>query len=592
MLEKDPARRPGSLQQIRDALLPFSSLGAVAPDTGQRMAAFCIDSFIFAFVSFALSLFLSPLAIAMPATFGIVVTCINAVLLVGWFAGQEYFTGTTIGKWLFKMRVVNEQNDMPNFWQSVGRSALIPGVSSLLGIIPIFLFESQPAQNTMEVRDMMHLALAELIQLVAWIPCLLMMLTARIGNDYRGLHDLFTKTRVVRVSRSLMTDRSAERPVTAPVPVDPDSYCSDAIEPFHVLGEMGSSSDSDRILVGLDPQLNRNVWIYETNEPCPPLSRAAIRPTRQRIIASRFDETCDPPRHYFVAECIEGLPLEQFIETNEPLQWTTFRPLLRELASELEKASDESSLPAEFSTDNVWLDRRGQLKLVEFVSGNHEAQNPKDVFHSLCDKVINAHPVPEHVIELNKQWRTDNVPLSTIVDTLDDLVDRPSSWSWIDRVGAVCVSVAAELAVLFLLAQAWLTLCESQFNFSIAMMCGSFTLVMVVFAILIGYFFEGPLFWFLGITIRNRDKQATPSRIRLCCRMVISWILPILMSASLIGIQAAVGRGPDEYIVTVVAATLTLLVTGTLVFAATLFNVAKPICGVADLVCGTVLMRK
>ena len=74
MLEKDPARRPGSLQQIRDALLPFSSLGAVAPDTGQRMAAFCIDSFIFAFVSFALSLFLSPLAIAMPATFGIVVT--------------------------------------------------------------------------------------------------------------------------------------------------------------------------------------------------------------------------------------------------------------------------------------------------------------------------------------------------------------------------------------------------------------------------------------------------------------------------------------------------------------------------------------
>jgi len=579
-------------------LLPYSSLGDVAPDNGQRMAAFFIDIFIYGFVGILLSLSVVPLQVVVgPAQAQFIGTAITLAGLVAWFAGQEYFSGTTIGKWLFKMRVVNEQNDAPTLRQALVRAALIPGTRSALAMTPLFFFGGPPSQQ-LNFQEMMKIGMVELASLLAWLPCILMMLPARISNGYRGFHDRITGSRVVRISGALESDRSAHRPVTAPIPTEPNSIPVETIEPFRILGQIGCNADTnERVLVGEDPSLERKVWVYETIDPIPPLMRAGIRPTRQRFIASRkHEKSGEPDRHFFVTECIEGMPLQQFIETVENQQWTSFRPLLRDFAAELEDALDEDSLPANFGADNVWLDRSGQLKLVEIAVGDSRTSSTgREVFDQLFGRIVQQHPVPEHVIDLQQNWcGASDVSLGEIVDTLDDMTERPSSWSWIDRIGAACVSMAIELSLLFLIGQAWLALCKFQLGMSVSATCGSFLIAMLGAAFLTGYFLESPSFWFLGITVRKRDKQSSPSRFRLGIRMILGWILPALMAVSLIGVQGyAMGmEDPKASLPGLIVSGLTMPVAMFLMLMVTLYNLARPSRGVADLICGTLLMRK
>jgi len=596
MLEKDPAKRPSSLKEIRESLLPFSSLGAVPPDSGQRMAAFFIDIFAYSFLGVMLGMALAPLTIWLgPEVANRVLMCVNLVGIILWFAVQEYVFGTTIGKWLFRMRVVNSQNESPKLWQAFVRPLLIPGIRTLITLLPILIMNTNGNQ-VQNVADIMKVGLLELVSILSWIPCMLLMLTARVSNGYRGIHDLFTDTRVVRISNSLNSRRAESLPVTAPLSVDQSSYPDKAIEPFEVLGMIGSNSESgERILVGRDPELERKVWIYETQDPSPSLLRAGIRPTRQRIIATRTDDSVEPNRTYYIAECIEGIPLVEFIETSEALQWTTCRPLLREFAAELERAQNENSLPKGFSERNVWLDRSGQLKLVEVAeTSDVEESSPRNVFDTVFAKIVEHQPVPEHVIGLSQKWGESNsTSMSEIVDTLDDIEDRPSGWSWIDRIGVTCIWLAVELSILIMLGQLWLTLCKSWTEMSAAWICGSFAIVMAVAALAVGFLYESPTFWFLGITARKRNKLMRPSRLQMAMRLLLTWILPVGMATSLIGMQAAtVGLKPEEAPLVLLPMAFLCMAVCLAMMLVTLVNLAKPARGVADLICGTQLMRK
>ena len=291
------------------------------------------------------------------------------------------------------------------------------------------------------------------------------------------------------------------------------------------------------------------------------------------------------------------MPLQEFISSSDSQQWTTFRPLLRELAAELERALDEDSLPAEFGADNIWLDRSGQMKLVEIAVGeNRTTFSGRDVFDQLFMEIVQQHPVPEHVIHVQEKWRgASDISLGEIVDELDEMTERPSSWSWIDRIGVASVSMAIELSLLFLLGQLWLWLCHIQFGMNVPATCVTFLAAMLATAFLTGFFCESPAFWFLGVTVRKRDKRHSPSRIRLGLRMLVSWILPTLMTVSFVGILGYASQGmedPEPIIVGLLTCALLLPISAGLMLAVTLFNLARPSRGVADLICGTLLMRK
>lgn len=596
MLEKDPAKRPSSLKEIRELLLPFSSLGSVPPDNGQRMAAFFIDCFSYGMVGVFLGSILGPLDVILGPVWGkLVFVLVNVIAIILWFASQEYMFGTTIGKWLFRMRVINSNNESPSLRQALVRPLFIPGVRSLLALSAVVFLNTDGSQIS-NVADLLNVGLLELVAIISWVPCMLFMLTARQSNGYRGLHDLFTDTRVVRISNALKSRQPESQPVTAPLAVDPGSFPAGAIAPFEVLGRIGTDSGSgDRILIGRDPELDRKVWIYETKDTSPPMLHAGIRPTRQRIIASRKNEAIQPNVHYHVAECIEGMPLVQFIESSEALQWPTWQPLVRDFAAELERAENEGSLPKGFSPNNVWLDKSGQVKLVEVAeNGDGNSSSARDVFDSVFGKVIEHQPVPEHVIELgNKLSGSKSTTFSEIVDSLDEIEDRPSGWSWIDRIGLSSVSMAVEFSVLMLVAQLWLTLFKSSTEMSSLWICGSFVIAISVALFAIGYFFENPSFWFLGIAVRKRNKLLRPSRFQLACRMLISWILPIGFVTAIIGMLAAnVDVPPEQVPMVVLPMVLLFLAVVLAMLLVTLFNLAKPDRGIADLLCGTQLMRK
>ena len=539
---------------------------------------------------------MSPLAFFMNADLAnFYILLVNFVLLLVWFTMQEYVSGTTIGKWLMNMRVINEQNESPRLWQAATRSTLIPGCRQLILLIPLLSLE--PTQNQgLDVENSLKIGFVQLLSVLAWIPCLLLMLTARITNGYRGVHDLLSKTRVVRISGAIEAGTVDDVAVTAPTKFEESSISPDSIEPFRVLGELSvNDSDGSRIMIGVDPELDRKVWIYETADAEPPLTHAAIRPTRQRIIASKVDSSRDPSKHYFVAESIEGMPLSQYIELADPVQWSTFRPILADLASELDLAESEGSLPVPLSTDHLWLDRSGQIKLIELAtSGNTSNETPHEVFNQIMDRVIEHHPVPSHVIELHDRWRNEKRETMTeVANRLDEIANVPSSWTWIDRMGTTCVSLAVELSVLFLIGQAWLALCLTQLDLGVAAICSWLGGFLLATSILTGIFLESPSFWFLGIRVRKANKRDAPSWLRMATRTMLSWLLPIVLVTSVVGMQAAaIDIKPGIFPMSIVVTGLTFAAVSGVMLLVGVFNLLRPSRGVADVLCGTMLMRK
>jgi len=75
--------------------------------------------------------------------------------------------------------------------------------------------------------------------------------------------------------------------------------------------------------------------------------------------------------------------------------------------------------------------------------------------------------------------------------------------------------------------------------------------------------------------------------------MVLSWFLPVVLAASFAGILAAIIAGSTEQLeLGFVVAFIAFPVSVVAMLAVTLFNLAWPSRGVADLLCGTMLMRK
>ena len=134
-LEKDPDRRPFNLNVVRDALLPFSTRGALAADPGRRMGAFFADMLIVALTGITMITFASPILMFLFGAFDVIVNpaILGASIYVPWgifyFAFAEWRFGRTLGKWLFGMRVINDDSQLsPSASQSLLRAIFVPGI--------------------------------------------------------------------------------------------------------------------------------------------------------------------------------------------------------------------------------------------------------------------------------------------------------------------------------------------------------------------------------------------------------------------------------------------------------------------------------
>jgi eukaryotic-like serine/threonine-protein kinase len=180
--------------------------------------------------------------------------------------------------------------------------------------------------------------------------------TVRKANGWAGLHDLASKTRVVR--KRAREDRPAHAK-TEPTP--PQIEGSAQIGPYHVLSRLDETAGYE-LLLGYDTRVLRKVWIYieAAGAPPGPHRQALHRPTRLRWLNGHLttNESWD------AYEAPTGESLLQSLQT--PKTWGCVRYWLHDLAQELDAALHDSSLPPSVEMNRVWLTSDGRAKLLEF----------------------------------------------------------------------------------------------------------------------------------------------------------------------------------------------------------------------------------
>ncbi|NQT15013.1 MAG: protein kinase, partial [Planctomycetes bacterium] len=253
-LQKQPAARFRTYDELRQALAPFGSAAPTPAALGLRLGAGIVDYFIWAPVAAGLTMaWIGDFErMASPDFFGSLeqgtLAAIGALLHVLYFAVPEGLWGASAGKAICGVRVVNPRRNAPGVAKALIRAAVyvvFPQTVALAcaGLIAVGLISEAP------------LWLLYLVS-YSWFAMLaLLFSTARRRNGYAGLHDRLSNTRVVLKS------------VYRPRPVMPgggeppeETEATPTVGPYHVLSSLDEIGAS-RLLLGYDTRLLRRVWI-------------------------------------------------------------------------------------------------------------------------------------------------------------------------------------------------------------------------------------------------------------------------------------------------------------------------------------------
>ena len=523
------------------------------------------------------------------------------------------------------MRVIDERNESPRFFKAVLRVALVPGLSQLCVTIPTyFIMAGFQTQGPSEAIQMVLQLQA--FQLVSWIPNLIFMSTARLNNGYRGIHDLLTGTRVVRLAGALESNRPENVPVTIPVSVEEgDQNEVPKVDSLQVVGRFLAEAEASPadVLLARDEALDRNVWLVPAIDFAGSESvQIKPRATTIRTLAQREYDG----HQWFVTEAIKGAPLLEFLNNSPPMSWSSLLPILQEALEELETSLHEFGSETPIHIAQFWIDQSGRIKFLDHATlpkrftANEElnptakwdaADSAPDglsqrvaIIESLLDSIIKNHIVPEHVLNFRQTITNDPADperLKRISQQLDAMEDRPSAWKWDDRLGVAAATYGVEYSTLFsctlIGSLIWSGFLELD-GVSLGMITFAIGSVLVLLA---GYLFRGgPAFRFTGVSVRNNRTQEPASAIRCSMRNLISWfpVLALLSTvATLIGIGVKIDQQASqsldaEWSPFVVVLLLSLLPLLFVMLAGIAYSIFRPSRGIADLICETRLIRK
>ena len=616
-LEKDPARRFASIEQLRQALLPFATGGTSIADVGRRMGAYMFDS---ASYGLLVGMAYGMTAAILGATRSITLTSDTKVLLItalaGWLAQIGYFAvaeglwGRGLGKWLLGLRVVGMTGETPGLARTLLRSFFIPGG---LGVTFALIFLSSLAESRSLFADKSPNAVqlrTSFMGLLVYVPILLCLVTMRRQNGYRGVHEIVSGTRVVRWSTGTEERRLQNVPIVEPVVT---AGSARQFGPFHEIGMLGQS-DQSTVLVARDDTLHRPVWVYVSPQEWDGLTNIRIgisRPTRQRWLQGGQEASS----HWGAFESISGSPLQQAVGPNG-LSWELGRLVLRDLADELRVAAVDGTLPSQLTVDQVWLDHSGHVKLLDHpIRVGNAKDSPKNVAQvsntttpatqavSLLQAAANlctrGQMLPGHAQEfLQSLANRPGTPetLEWAANQLRELSERKAELRWDDRLGILGVTMGVEYTfywttamILAMASWSWFDTITHKLQVPLA-----FTLFAPL--VLGGWFRGGPVFWFLGIEVRRRDGKPAGA-LRCALRSAIAWI-PLTLFSAFMPMFAYVGSRDWQKEKLSLAEGILLLIGGgssCLMMVSIFFliyTVMRPKRGIQDLLVGTCLVPR
>ncbi|MHC1764329.1 MAG: protein kinase [Verrucomicrobiia bacterium] len=355
-LEKQPGERFASYEGLRQALVSYSSLEPAPAPLAVRFLAGAADVLALGLVGIIMSLVIwgevFPFMAASPGRMGPMLGFAAGSFAVAMFyyAITEGVWGASLGKALCRLRVVAPSRNPPGIPRAMIRALLFHVVPAL----PFWVWMGfDPARGFLTSGSLGSTVLG----FTHYVLLALLFASARRRNGWAAVHDLITRTRVIRQVQY------ASRPVSqASAEAAPKEASRAAVGPYAVL-ETVESSPGGEWLLGFDTRLLRRVWIHVVPPGTPPLAsalRQVGRVGRLRWMAGKRlgNENWD------AFESLPGKPLLELVQQRQP--WDQVRFWLLDLARELELAAKDGTRPAELALDRVWITKEGRAKLLDF----------------------------------------------------------------------------------------------------------------------------------------------------------------------------------------------------------------------------------
>lgn len=370
-LEKEPASRYGGYDELRRALVPFSSTAPTPATLGLRFVAGAIDGgvCILALLLVSSAWFpdilqdISELrypAMSVVSQAFLLFLVVQSLLSILYFAAPEGIWGATLGKALCGLRVVGRNRRVAGVPKALIRAAVFTLFPQLGFVVYLMLVlagatSSQVGWLTGAVGYSSYVLLA------------VMFSTARRGNRFAGIHDLSSNTRVIL--RFAHQRRPALPSEKEPLP---DTEAKPMIGPYHVLDRL-HDTDQGQFVLGYDRRLLRKVWIRTLPDGEPPVAEGIQtlgRRGRLRWLGGRRS----PDACWDAYEAPSGRSLVSLLGERQP--WHLVRYWLDDLAEELNASLEDGSLPTVLALDRVWITAEGRAMLLDFSAPDADRQSP------------------------------------------------------------------------------------------------------------------------------------------------------------------------------------------------------------------------
>lgn len=355
-LERDPRNRFQTHSDLRAALLVYVSNSSLPASRAKRVAAFLLDVFLLWLVASLVGrcalLFDGSLLdrtpgqswrFANPVIDGLVVLC---PLL--YFATIETWLSTTPAKWILGLNVVATRASF------AGRARI--ALRALVFFSPLLARDVY-----MRIANPAGLKLELFFGITGVLLGLLMLVSMRRRNGWRGLHEFASGTRTIQRRHPFASTKRANPPPDAPLTSYPAMPAR--VGGYSVQGAIGRTPWGI-LLKARDEALDRSVWVLELDP-----GRAQVPEDRrvlQRSGRVRWLAALEAGGHkYEVFEDPGGTSLLACAARGIAIPFATQRRMLASLAQELAESGDER-----LSLHRLWIDRSWSVRVLDTSAGD------------------------------------------------------------------------------------------------------------------------------------------------------------------------------------------------------------------------------
>jgi uncharacterized RDD family membrane protein YckC len=366
-LERDRERRWPDLESFRQALLSLVPEPLTPSGMWLRGHAALADGALVCLIVLAADGILGALSIlgflwVREAWLPAVVRALVVALVFVYFLVTECTAGCSLGKRLLRLRVATATGTDPPGW---GQGALRAALFCLLTWCACWFAGLAPLPGGLEGAAF----------LAPWVAlgfgCLLLCVSMRPGNGYRGLHEILSGTRVLQLpwpatSQPLLSQGGWLLTFLGSRRLDGTAHPAglpERIGGFVIRGAVQWKEEA-KVLLGDDAALGRRVFIWLHPAAAEPLERARRDVGRRtRLRWPGGGRQGEYQWDAFLAP--SGSPLAEFIRGEGALPWSGARPLLESLTDELAAGCADGTLPASLGVGQVWVEPDGRAQLLD-----------------------------------------------------------------------------------------------------------------------------------------------------------------------------------------------------------------------------------